>query len=67
MMSLQGKTYRGVVMAGRGFGRQRMSQATCLHALQRFTNLTLVPGTLNVRLACPFDAPSGKMERGIRQ
>ena len=54
-MSLQGKTFRGVVVAGRGFGAQRMSQPTFLDAMQRFTNLALVPGTLNVRLPQPFE------------
>ena len=44
-------------MAGRGFGAQRMSQPTFLHAVQRLTALTLVPGTLNVRLPYPFDGP----------
>ena len=55
-MVIQGKTFRGVVVAGRGFGAHRMSQPTFLHAVQRFTKLTLVPGTLNVRLPYPFDA-----------
>jgi CTP-dependent riboflavin kinase len=34
-----------------------MSQPTFLHAMQRVTNLTLVLGTLNVRLSHPFNAP----------
>ena len=54
-MASPGKTYRGVVVPGRGFGAQRMANPAVLHAAQRLTALTLVPGTLNVRLPQPFD------------
>lgn len=56
-MSIPGKTFRGVVVTGRGFGARRMSEPTFLLAVQRLTDLTLVPGTLNVHLPRPFDAP----------
>jgi len=54
-MSIPGKTYRGIVVPGRGFGAQRMANPAVLQAAQRLTALTLVPGTLNVRLPHPFD------------
>src|SRR2546422_7306629 len=49
------KTYRGIVVPGRGFGAQRMANPAVLQAAHRLTALTLVPGTLNVRLPQPFD------------
>ena len=49
------KTYRGIVVPGRGFGAQRMANPAVLQAAQRLTALTLVPGTLNLRLPQPFD------------
>jgi CTP-dependent riboflavin kinase len=54
-MGIPGKTYRGIVVPGRGFGAQRMASPSLLQALKRLTDLTLVPGTLNVRLPQPFD------------
>ena len=54
-MGTPGKTYRGIVVPGRGFGAQRMANPAVLHAAHRVTALTLVPGTLNVRLPQPFD------------
>jgi CTP-dependent riboflavin kinase len=54
-MGSPGNTYRGIVVPGRGFGAQRMANPAVLHAAQRLTDLTLVPGTLNVRLPQPFD------------
>ena len=54
-MGIPGKNYRGIVVPGRGFGAQRMANPTVLQAAQRLTALTLVPGTLNVRLPQPFD------------
>lgn len=54
-MARPGTTYRGIVVSGRGFGAQRMTNPAVLHAAQRVTGLTLVPGTLNVRLPQPFD------------
>jgi len=54
-MGIPGKTYRGIVVPGRGFGAQRMANPAVLQAAQRLTALTLVPGTLNVRLPQPFD------------
>jgi CTP-dependent riboflavin kinase len=54
-MDLPGKTFRGVVVSGRGFGAKRMANPFLLQAVQRFTDLHLVPGTLNVRLPQPFD------------
>ena len=46
IVGLQGKTYRGVVVAGRGFGAQRMSQPALLQAAKRLTDLNLT------KLAC---------------
>jgi CTP-dependent riboflavin kinase len=54
-MASPGKTYRGIVVPGRGFGAQRMANPAVLHAAQRLTGLILIPGTLNVRLPQPFD------------
>ena len=54
-MAGPGKTYRGIVVPGRGFGAQRMTNPAVLQAAQRLTALALVPGTLNVRLPQPFD------------
>jgi CTP-dependent riboflavin kinase len=54
-MGIQDKDFRGVVVPGRGFGAQRMANPTVLQAAQRLTDLTLVPGTLNVRLPQPFN------------
>ena len=54
-MASSGKTYRGIVVPGRGFGAQRMTNPAVLQAAQRLTALALVPGTLNVRLPQPFD------------
>ena len=54
-MRRQGKTFRGVIVVGRGFGAQRMANPALRQALKRFTDLILVPGTLNVRLPQPFD------------
>ena len=54
-MASPGKTYRGIVVPGRGFGAQRMANPAVLQAAQRLTGLILVPGTLNVRLPQPFD------------
>src|SRR5262249_23288124 len=53
-MASPGKNYRGIVVPGRGFGAQRMANPSLLRALKRLTDLTLVPGTLNVRLPQPF-------------
>jgi CTP-dependent riboflavin kinase len=44
-----------MVVPGRGFGAQRMTNPAVLQAAQRLTALPLVPGTLNVRLPQPFD------------
>jgi hypothetical protein len=54
-MASSGKTYRGIVVPGRGFGAKRMANPAVLQAAQRLTALTLVSGTLNVRLPQPFD------------
>jgi CTP-dependent riboflavin kinase len=54
-MGIPGKTYRDIVVLGRGFGPQRMANPAVLQAAQRLTALPLVPGTLNVRLPQPFD------------
>jgi hypothetical protein len=54
-MGIPGTTYRGIVVLGRGFGAQRMANPTVLQAAQRLTALTLVPGTLKVRLPQPFN------------
>src|SRR5262249_37913125 len=56
-MGIPGKTYRGIVVPGRGFGAKRMANPAVLQAAQRLTDLILVPGTLNVRLPQPFDGP----------
>jgi CTP-dependent riboflavin kinase len=55
MMVIQGNSFIGIVVPGRGFAAQRMVQPTLLQARKRFTALNLVPGTLNVRLSRPFD------------
>jgi hypothetical protein len=44
------------MVPGRGFGAQRMANPAVLQAAQRLTALTLVPGTLNVRLPQPVDS-----------
>ena len=54
-MDIPGKDFRGIVVPGRGFGAPRMANPAVLQAAQRLTALTLVPGTLNVRLPQPFD------------
>ena len=54
-MDIPGKGFRGIVVPGRGFGAPRMANPAVLQAAQRLTALTLVPGTLNVRLPQPFD------------
>ena len=54
-MVIQGTNFRGVVVPGRGFGAQRMAKPSILQAAKRWTDLNLVPGTLNVRLPRPFD------------
>jgi CTP-dependent riboflavin kinase len=54
-MVIQGNSFTGIVVPGRGFAVQRMAQPTLLQVLKRFTDLHLVPGTLNVRLSQPFD------------
>jgi CTP-dependent riboflavin kinase len=54
-MRRQGNNFTGIVVPGRGFGAQRMANPALLQALKRLTDLTLVPGTLNVRLPQPFD------------
>jgi hypothetical protein len=54
-MVIQGHSFTGIVVPGRGFAAQRMAQPTLLQARKRFTDLNLVPGTLNVRLSQPFD------------
>lgn len=54
-MAGQGKIFRGVVRAGRGFGAKQMSTPATLQALHRLTDLHIVPGTLNVRFPHPFD------------
>ncbi len=54
-MGSPGKEFRGIVVPGRGFGAKRMVNPTVLQAAHRLTGLTLVPGTLNVRLPQHFD------------
>jgi CTP-dependent riboflavin kinase len=54
-MRRQGNNFTGIVVPGRGFGAQRMANPALLQALKRLTDLTLVPGTLNVRLPQPYD------------
>jgi CTP-dependent riboflavin kinase len=54
-MGIPGTNFQGIVVPGRGFGAQRMANPAVLHAAQRLTGLTPVPGTLNVRLPQPFD------------
>src|SRR6266478_5478492 len=55
LMGIPGTNFQGIVVPGRGFGAQRMANPAVLQAAQRLTGLTLVPGTLNVRLPQPFD------------
>jgi hypothetical protein len=67
-MSRQGRSFRGVVVAGRGLGARPMSQQAFLHAVRRLTDLTLVPGMLNVRLSRPFDGTlAGEDHRLVRR
>jgi len=54
-MGISGKDFQGIVVPGRGLAAQRMANPAVQHAAQRLTDLTLVPGTLNVRLPQPFD------------
>jgi CTP-dependent riboflavin kinase len=54
-MGMLGKTYRGIVVPGRGFGAPSMTNPAVQQAAQRLTALPLVPGTLNVRLPQPVD------------
>lgn len=51
----QGNIFSGVVTPGRGLGVKLMSTPSMLQAVHRFTDLRIVPGTLNVRLPQPFD------------
>src|SRR5256885_11739491 len=54
-MGIPGKDSQDVVVPGRGFGAQCKTNPAVLQAALRLTALTLVPGTLNVRLPQPFD------------
>jgi len=44
----------GVVQTGRGLGAGRMSDPTVMQKLEDLAGLTVVPGTLNVRLPGPL-------------
>ena len=54
-MGSQGKTFRGIVVPGRGFGAKSMSTPSILQAIRQLTDLDIIPGTLNVRLPHRFD------------
>jgi len=47
--------YRGTVKAGRGGAVAEMSKAGGLEGFQLLTGLAIIPGTLNIKLAEPFD------------
>ena len=49
------KVYRGFVKTGRGNGALEMSEPGSLEGFQRLTGLSVIPGTLNIDLAEPFD------------
>ncbi len=56
------KSFRGAVVQGRGLAVERMATASMKEAIKRITDISIVPGTLNVRLPGPFD---GKLRRYI--
>ncbi len=50
-----GKSFRGMVVPGRGYGAPAMSRETIQLTIKRISDLSVVPGTLNLRLPKPFD------------
>ena len=49
------KVYRGTVKTGRGLGASEMSAPGSLEGFRLLTGLSVIPGTLNIDLAEPFD------------
>lgn len=49
------KVYRGIVRTGRGGAVGEMSKPGVLEEFQRFTGLSIIPGTLNIKLKEPFN------------
>jgi protein-S-isoprenylcysteine O-methyltransferase Ste14 len=52
---VQGHELRGVVVPGRGRGAALLADERVLERIEELLGLRVVPGTLNVRLAAPFD------------
>jgi len=50
-----GGSYQGIVVRGRGLGAKAMETPMIQQVLNRLTEMKIVPGTLNVLLARPFD------------
>jgi hypothetical protein len=44
------RVYRGTVRTGRGGGVKEMSRPGALEGFQRLTGLSIIPGTLNIKL-----------------
>ena len=49
------KVFRGIIKTGRGGAVGEMSKPGALEGFQRLTGLSIIPGTLNIRLTEPFD------------
>ena len=49
------KIYRGEIRTGRGGAVGEMSKPGGLEGFQRLTGLSIIPGTLNIKLSEPFD------------
>ena len=49
------KVYKGIIRTGRGGAFSEMSKPGALEGFQRLTGLSIIPGTLNIRLTEPFD------------
>lgn len=50
-----GRVFHGYVKQGRGYAVPEMSAPGKLEAIRQLTGLSVIPGTLNVRLTEPFD------------
>jgi len=51
----EAKIYGGKISKGRGGAVGEMSKPGLLDGFQRLTGLTIIPGTLNIKLTEPFD------------
>lgn len=60
---MKDRSFKGIVVAGRGLGVEGMSSPTMQRMIRKLTALDIVPGTLNVRLPRPFDTI---LERYVR-